>query len=70
MLGEGIGNLKHTTLPEIRGSRHYLGRALLAGIQVLANGFRIILGSGRVQPPHAARSMAPTGYHVVYRKGS
>jgi len=68
LLGEGIGNLKHAILPNIRGARHYAGRALLLAIQALAAGLQGVLGPGRVQYPEHTRSQAPTGYHIVYRK--
>ncbi len=67
-LGEGIGNIKFSVLPTARGARHYFGRALLAGIQLLTNGLRYVTGPGQTQPPTQSRSLAPTGYHVVYRK--
>src|SRR3990172_1040644 len=68
LLGEGIGNLKHTVLPALGGARHYAGRALLLAIQALAAGLQGVLGPGQVQFPEHARSQAPTGYHIVYRK--
>jgi SAM-dependent methyltransferase len=67
-LGEGIGNLRNAVLPGMRASQRYLARALLAGIQSLAGLLRLLNGPGRMLPPSKARSMAPTGYHVVYRK--
>jgi SAM-dependent methyltransferase len=67
-LGEGIGNLKWAVLPEVRGLIHYAGRFLLAGMEGLTFALRRLIGSGRLQPPQAARSHAPTGYHLVYRK--
>ena len=68
LLGEGIGNLKWAVLPKIRGLRHYAGRILLAGMEVMASALGRLTGPGGVKPPQAARSHAPTGYHVVYRK--
>lgn len=67
-LGEGLGNLKNAVLPTIKGSRHYLGRGLLLGIEWLVAGLQRITGPGKCTDPKAARSLAPTGYHVVYRK--
>jgi SAM-dependent methyltransferase len=68
LLGEGIGNLKWAVLPETRGLRHYAGRFLLAGMEVIASALGLLTGPGGLRPPQAARSHAPTGYHVVYRK--
>ncbi len=68
LLGEGIGNLKWRILPAIRGFRHYVGRTLLWGIQILAEMMKHVTGPGWVQIPADAKSLAPTGYHVVYRK--
>jgi hypothetical protein len=68
VLGEGTGNLKHQVLPELRGARHYAGRALLAGIQALAGLLGRVTGPGKARPPAEARSLAPTGYQVIYRK--
>jgi SAM-dependent methyltransferase len=67
-LGEGIGNLRWGVLPTVKGPRRYLARALLAGIQALSNSLGVVLGKGVTSDPLKARSMAPTGYHVVYRK--
>ena len=68
LLGEGIGNLKWRILPAIRGFHHYVGRTLLWGIQILAELMEHVTGPGWVQIPAEARSLSPTGYHVVYRK--
>jgi SAM-dependent methyltransferase len=68
LLGEGTGNLKWAVLPEVRGPRHYAGRLLLAGIEVMSSALGRLTGPGGVKPPKAARSHAPTGYHVVYRR--
>jgi SAM-dependent methyltransferase len=70
LLGEGTSNLKWAVLPEVRGLRHYAGRILLAGMEVIASALGRLTGPGVVKPPQAARSHAPTGYHVVYRKTS
>jgi len=68
LLGEGTGNLKHAVLPELRGFRHYAGRALLLGIEALSAGMAQVVGPGQMRRPLEARSHAPTGYHLVYRK--
>lgn len=68
LLGEGIGNLKNSVLPTLRGARHYSGRALLLGLQGLAAGLQSLLGPGQVRLPSDARSQAPTGYQIVFRK--
>jgi SAM-dependent methyltransferase len=68
VLGEGLGNLKHSVLPGLQGGRHYLARLELAGLEWLSGWMGTTLGKGRVSPPEKARSQAPTGYHLVYRK--
>ncbi len=68
LLGEGTGNLKHAVLPGMRGVRHYTGRMVLAGVEVLVATLRGIVGHGQVMAPASTRSHAPTGYQVVYRK--
>jgi SAM-dependent methyltransferase len=68
LLGEGIGNLKNAVLPEVRGARHYTGRALAWTLQASASGLRALLGPGQDTSPKDSRSQAPTGYHLVYRK--
>jgi len=68
VLGEGTGNLKHAVLPGVRGVRHYAGRALLAGIQAFSSGLRQVIGPGKTLDPGAARSQAPTGYQLIYKK--
>jgi len=67
-LEEGIGNLRNAVLPTLQGSRRYIARSMLSGIQRLANSLKNVLGEGSSQPPAEVRSKAPTGYHVVYRK--
>jgi SAM-dependent methyltransferase len=67
-LGEGLGNLKNAVLPTLPASRRYPARLLLGGIQALAGLLGGLSGPGRAQPPSRARSLAPTGYQVVYRK--
>lgn len=68
VLGEGMGNLKHQVLPEMHGARHYAARVLLAGITALAGLLGRIIGPGSVRSPQGARSLAPTGYQIIYRK--
>jgi SAM-dependent methyltransferase len=65
---EGIGNLRWSTLPSLSGSKRYLARGLVTGLQVLASSLGGVLGKGKTMPPENARGWAPTGYHVVYRK--
>ncbi|MCK4897794.1 MAG: class I SAM-dependent methyltransferase [Anaerolineales bacterium] len=67
-LGEGIGNLKWSVLPTIRGARHYVGRVLLGSIQIINQALQRTIGPGQTQPPSQMRSLAPTGYQIVYRK--
>lgn len=68
VLGEGIGNLKWSVVPSLPGARHYAARALLAGVEALSKALHSVLGGGNTQPPEEAKSMAPTGYQVVYQK--
>jgi uncharacterized protein YbaR (Trm112 family) len=68
VLGEGLGNLKHSVLPGLQGSQHYLARLELAGLEWLSGLLGATLGKGQVSLPEKARSQAPTGYHIVYRK--
>ena len=68
VLGEGLGNLKHSVVPGLRGSRHYLARLELAGLEWLSGLLGTTLGKGQIFMPEKARSQAPTGYHIVYRK--
>jgi SAM-dependent methyltransferase len=68
VLGEGLGNLKNSVVPGLQGSRHYLARLELAGLEWLSGLLGTTLGKGRVSPPEQARSQAPTGYFIVYRK--
>ena len=67
-LGEGIGNLKWRILRNIRGLRHYSARAILSVIRGMAELMKLVIGPGWVEHPDEAISLAPTGYHVVYRK--
>lgn len=67
-LGEGIGNLKWRILRNIRGLRHYSARAILAMIRGMTQLMKLVIGPGWVEHPDDAISLAPTGYHVVYRK--
>ena len=68
LLGEGIGNLKNAVLPGVRGVRHYAGRLVAWSLASLTNCLRSLIGPGQTMPPSQARSLAPTGYHIVYRK--
>ena len=68
LLGEGTGNMKWAVLPGVRGLRHYAARLLLVGMEVMTSALGRLIGPGRLRPPQAARSHAPTGYHVVYLK--
>lgn len=70
LLGEGIGNLRWSVLPTLRGMRHYLGRVLTLGLRAHAAALRWVTGAGQTRLPESVRSLAPTGYHVVYRKSS
>lgn len=67
-LGEGIGNLRNAVLPELRGARRWVSRLILGVIQILANVLQRILGPGKAIHPAQTKSMAPTGYQIVYRK--
>jgi SAM-dependent methyltransferase len=72
-LSEGIGNLKNAVLPELSGAPRRLANLKLHGIQLLANGLQRSLKAvgytpGKTTSPDSVRSLAPTGYHVVYRK--
>jgi hypothetical protein len=60
--------LKNSVLPGLQGSRHYLARLELAGLEWLSGRLGTTLGKGQLFPPEKARSQAPTGYHLVYRK--
>jgi SAM-dependent methyltransferase len=67
-LGEGLGNLRNAFLPRLHGARRQTARVLLTGIQSMANLLQRSLGPGQTIDPINSPSMAPTGYHVVYRK--
>lgn len=67
-LGEGIGNLKWSVLPGIQSAARYPARLLLACIELLARGLGSLLGKGQSRPPAAMKSLAPTGYQIIYRK--
>jgi len=67
-LAEGTGNLRNAYLPGLARSKRMAARSLLGGIQVLADGLQRLIGPGRAQSPSEVRSLAPTGYQVVYRK--
>jgi SAM-dependent methyltransferase len=68
VLGEGLGNLRHSVVPGLQGGKHYLARLELAGLEWLSGLMGATLGKGQVFQPEKARSQAPTGYHIVYRK--
>ena len=67
-LGEGTGNLRNAYLPGMDKGRRIAARFLLGGIQVLAGGLNRLVGPGQAKVPSEVRSLAPTGYQVVYRK--
>jgi hypothetical protein len=67
-LEEGLGNLRNAILPTLKGAPRQVARTLLSGIQVMANWLQPTLGPGKTIPPTKTLSMAPTGYHVVYKK--
>lgn len=67
-LGEGLGNLRWGVLPTLNGAKRRTARLLLAGIGRMAGALDRVIGGGRLQPPDGVRSMAPTGYHIIYRK--
>ena len=67
-LAEGLGNLRHGILPAQRGWRHYTGRALLGSMDLLARLLGRTLGPGKLSTPDEQRSLAPTGYHIVYSR--
>lgn len=72
-LGEGIGNLKNSVLPELSGAQRRLANLQLRGIQLLANALQrklesIGYRSGKTIDPAKIKSLAPTGYHVIYRR--
>lgn len=67
-LGEGTGNLRNSVLPALPRSRRLMSRIILAGIQSLANLLGSLVGPGKLLLPEKTRSLAPTGYHIVFRK--
>jgi SAM-dependent methyltransferase len=67
-LAEGTGNLRNAYLPNLDRIRRIGARLLLGGIQILVGGLSRLVGPGRAQSPSEVRSLAPTGYQVVYRK--
>jgi SAM-dependent methyltransferase len=70
VLTEGTGNLKNAVLPEVKGYRRYAARLLSGGLQSGSGALRRVLGPGKHISPDRARSHAPTGYEVVYRKNA
>jgi len=73
-LGEGIGNIRNAALPDLLSSQslskadRLAARLYLKGIQIFANQLGRLLGPGKPVDPAKTRSMAPTGYHILYRK--
>ena len=67
-LGEGLGNLRNAALPELKGARRWTARLVISFAQYLANVLQRILGPGKAINPGLTKSMAPTGYQIVYRK--
>jgi SAM-dependent methyltransferase len=67
-LGEGLGNLRNAVLPAMPAAQRYPARLLLGGLQALAGLLGRFSGPGKTQVPAQTRSLAPTGYHIVYRK--
>jgi SAM-dependent methyltransferase len=73
-LGEGIGNIRNAALPDLLASQRLskagrlAARLYLKGIQIFANLLGRLLGPGKLVDPDKTRSMAPTGYHILYRK--
>jgi SAM-dependent methyltransferase len=68
VLSEGIGNLKNAVLPQLPSPQRYAGRLISWALQASASALHALLGAGRTIPPDQARSQAPTGYQLVYRK--
>jgi SAM-dependent methyltransferase len=67
-LAEGTGNLRHAYLPILNRGKRLMARLLLDSLQILAGGLKRLIGPGRALTPEGVRSLAPTGYQVVYRK--
>ena len=70
LLSEGTGNIKNAYLPGLPRGKRIAARLLMGGLQVLANGMQRLLGPGLARSPQDVRSLAPTGYQIVYRKKS
>ncbi len=68
VLTEGIGNLKNAVLPELPPARRYVGRLISWALQASTSALLALLGPGQVILPERARSQAPTGYQLVYKK--
>lgn len=69
-LGEALGNLRWSVLPGLPRRRRLPARLALAGIQGFSSLLDRLVGKGQARPPAQARSLAPTGYQVVYRRSS
>jgi SAM-dependent methyltransferase len=67
-LNEGLGNLRYAILPGLHGMHRQVVRTLLAGMQRLASWLQRSLGPGQTLAPNKTPSMAPTGYHIIFRK--
>ncbi|MFO3797434.1 MAG: methyltransferase domain-containing protein, partial [Anaerolineales bacterium] len=70
LLGEGIRNLRFWVLPGLLPPLRWLARGLLLLNEGLLTLLRLPIGKGTTQAPHAAKSPAPVGYHLVWRKPS
>lgn len=68
VLTEGTGNLKNAVLPQLPSPQRYAGRLISWALQASARALQALLGAGQTIPPDQARSQAPTGYQLVYRK--
>jgi len=68
VLTEGIGNLKNAVLPQQPSPQRYAGRLISWALQASASALQALLGPGQTIPPDQARSQAPTGYQLVFRK--
>lgn len=68
LLEEALSNLRWSVLPVLHKHQRYLARLLLAGLAAFSSGLGSLVGSGQLQVPAHMRSMAPIGYHIVYRK--
>jgi SAM-dependent methyltransferase len=67
-LGEGLGNLKNAVLPGLPAGQRRLARLQIRLIETLASGLGRMIGPGKSAAPETMRSLAPTGYQIVYCK--